>query len=124
MHLRERPITSAVLPSPAPLPNLRDALQRRAAIFGPVEIDDAPVTQHGPLALSAQPSACPPRVNVDRLGGGDLDLAVGRRSGAGNHGRVLRQHHLCRGLCVPLVVLGRAAAVVRHLCLPTSSWLA
>ena len=43
-----RPMSAGLLPLPAPLPNLRDALQRRAAIFGPVEADAAPA---GPLGL-------------------------------------------------------------------------
>ena len=43
MLARERrPMPAGLLPLPAPLPNLRDALQRRAAIFGPVEADAAP----------------------------------------------------------------------------------
>ena len=36
------------LPLPAHLPSLRDALQRRAAIFGPVEADAAPAASLGP----------------------------------------------------------------------------
>ena len=39
---RERPRTPAFLP-PALLPSLSDALARRAAVFGPVEVDEAPV---------------------------------------------------------------------------------
>ena len=40
---RECPIVPAGrMPAPAPLPNLRDALQRRAAIFGPVDADAVP----------------------------------------------------------------------------------
>lgn len=40
---RERPLAPVgILLAPAALPNLRDALQRRAAIFGPVEPDAAP----------------------------------------------------------------------------------
>ena len=45
---RECPIVPAgQLPAPAPLPNLRDALARRAAIFGPVEADAAPTAPLG-----------------------------------------------------------------------------
>ena len=40
-------------PAPAPLPNLRDALQRRAAIFGPVDPDPAPIARRGWLARLA-----------------------------------------------------------------------
>ena len=38
MLTRERPRTPvrALMPAPAPLPSLSDALARRAAIFGPV----------------------------------------------------------------------------------------
>ena len=45
---RECPIVPAGrLPAPAPLPNLLDALARRAAIFGPVEADAAPTAPPG-----------------------------------------------------------------------------
>ena len=49
MLSRERPRTSArgLLPPPAPLPSLRDALARRAAIFGPVDLDEAPAAPRG-----------------------------------------------------------------------------
>ena len=52
MHLRERPRTSvrALMPAPAPLPSLSDALARRAAIFGAVDIDEAPTASLGLLA--------------------------------------------------------------------------
>lgn len=50
MRLRERPRTSIALPLPAPLPPMRDALARRAAIFGPFDADPAPVAPRGPLA--------------------------------------------------------------------------
>ena len=53
MRLRERPRTSAFLPPPAPPPNLRDALARRAAIFGPMDPDPAPVARRGWLARFA-----------------------------------------------------------------------
>ncbi|MGI4764278.1 MAG: hypothetical protein ACRYGP_04315 [Janthinobacterium lividum] len=43
---RERPRTSAFLP--APLPSLSDALTRRAAVFGPFDLDDAPVAPRKP----------------------------------------------------------------------------
>ncbi len=42
-----RPMPAGLLPLPAPLPNLRDALQRRAAIFGPVEVDVVPAAPLG-----------------------------------------------------------------------------
>ncbi|WP_237479423.1 hypothetical protein [Lichenibacterium dinghuense] len=51
MLLRDRPLASAPLPrlpAPAPLPNLRDALARRAAIFGPVDVDPAPAAPLDP----------------------------------------------------------------------------
>ena len=52
MRLRERPRTSAraLMPAPAPLPSLSDALARRAAIFGPVDLDAAPRPSLGLLA--------------------------------------------------------------------------
>ena len=52
MLSRERPRTSvrALMPAPAPLPSLSDALARRAAIFGPVDIDAAPRPSLGLLA--------------------------------------------------------------------------
>ncbi len=54
LHQHDR--RSYVRPTPAPprmmaaapLPNLRDALARRAAIFGPVEVDEAPMAPRGP----------------------------------------------------------------------------
>ena len=51
MLTRERPRTPvrALMPSPAPLPSLSDALARRAAIFGPVYLDPAPVAPRGAL---------------------------------------------------------------------------
>ena len=44
MLSRERPRTfaRALMPAPAPLPSLSDALARRAAVFGPVDLDEAP----------------------------------------------------------------------------------
>ena len=55
MLTRERPRTSvrALMPAPAPLPSLSDALARRAAIFGPVELDEAPAPSLGLLARCA-----------------------------------------------------------------------
>ena len=55
MLTRERPRTSVrtLMPAPAPLPSLSDALARRAAIFGPVDIDEAPASSLGPLARCA-----------------------------------------------------------------------
>ena len=55
MLTRERPRTSvrALMPAPAPLPSLSDALARRAAIFGPVESDEAPAPSLGLLARCA-----------------------------------------------------------------------
>ncbi|MBH0619411.1 hypothetical protein I3A86_25300 [Salmonella enterica] len=35
------------LPAPAPLPSLKDALARRASVFGPVEVDPEPVRPRG-----------------------------------------------------------------------------
>ena len=46
---RERPHTPA-FPLPAPLPSLSDALARRAAIFGPVEVDEAAAVRRSVLA--------------------------------------------------------------------------
>ena len=43
----------ALMPAPAPLPSLSDALARRAAIFGPVELDEAPAPSLGLLARCA-----------------------------------------------------------------------
>ena len=49
-----RPMSAALLlPLPAPLPPMRDALQRRAAIFGPFDADPAPVAPRGTLARCA-----------------------------------------------------------------------
>ena len=55
MLTRERPRTSvrALMPAPTPLPSLSDALARRAAIFGPVELDEAPAPSLGLLARCA-----------------------------------------------------------------------
>ena len=43
----------ALMPAPAPLPSLSDALARRAAIFGPVDLDEAPRSSLGLLERSA-----------------------------------------------------------------------
>lgn len=50
MLSRERPRTPprGLLPPLAPLPSLRDALAQRAAIFGPVDLDEAPAAPCGP----------------------------------------------------------------------------
>ena len=50
MLTRERPRTPArkLLPPPAPLSSLRDALARRADIFGPVDLDEVPAASRGP----------------------------------------------------------------------------
>ena len=40
-----RPVPAFAIP--APLPSLRDALQRRAAIFGPFDADPAPMAPRG-----------------------------------------------------------------------------
>ena len=55
MLLRERPRTSAraLTPAPAPLPSLSDALARRAAVFGPFDLDEAPAPSLGLLARCA-----------------------------------------------------------------------
>lgn len=55
MLTRERrPMSAALLlPLPAPLPGLRDTLQRRAAIFGPFDADPAPAAPHGAMARCA-----------------------------------------------------------------------
>ena len=55
MLSRECPRTSvrALMPAPAPLPSLSDALARRAAIFGPFDLDDAPAPSLGLLARCA-----------------------------------------------------------------------
>ena len=44
MLTRERHLmpARALMPAPAPLPRLSDALARRAAVFGPVDLDEAP----------------------------------------------------------------------------------
>ena len=52
--MRDRlPVPAGLLPVPAPLPNLRDALQRRAAVFGPYDLDEAPAAPRGVLARCA-----------------------------------------------------------------------
>ena len=54
MLSRERPrAPSGLLPAPASLPSLRDALRRRAAVFGPYDPDTAPVAPRGLLARCA-----------------------------------------------------------------------
>ena len=55
MLSRERPRTSirALMPAPAPLPSLSDALAGRAAIFGPVELNEAPSASLGLLGRCA-----------------------------------------------------------------------
>lgn len=53
MLMRERPRTSIALPAPAPLPSLRDALQRRRALFGPCDPDETPAVPRGTLARCA-----------------------------------------------------------------------
>ena len=55
MLTRERPRTPvrALMTAPAPLPSLSDALARRAAIFGPVDLDEAPTASLGFLARCA-----------------------------------------------------------------------
>ena len=40
--------SASFLPRPAPLPNMRDSLVRRAAIFGPVDVDPTSVALRGP----------------------------------------------------------------------------
>ena len=55
MHLRECvPMpTRALMPAPAYLPSLADALARRAAIFGPCDFDEPPSGPRGLLARCA-----------------------------------------------------------------------
>ena len=55
MLTRERPRTSvqALMPVPAPLPSLSDALARRAAVFGPFDLDEAPTATRGFLGRRA-----------------------------------------------------------------------
>ncbi len=55
-----------LLPVPAPLPSLTHALSRRAALFGPVDLDQAPPTPRvvrpplrDLLELAADPIAAP-----------------------------------------------------------------
>ena len=43
----------ALMPAPAYLPNLSDALARRAAIFGPFDFDEPPFGPRGLLARCA-----------------------------------------------------------------------
>ena len=49
MRLREcRPMPArALMPAPSRLPSLSDALARRAAIFGPFDLDEAPAASSG-----------------------------------------------------------------------------
>ncbi len=55
MRLHERPRTPvrALMPAPAPLPSLSDALARRAAIFGPFDLDEPLAPALGILARCA-----------------------------------------------------------------------
>jgi hypothetical protein len=55
MLTRERPCTPvrALMSAPAPLPSLSDAFARRVAIFGPVELGEAPAPSLGLLARCA-----------------------------------------------------------------------
>ena len=54
MLSRERPRAhAALMPAPAPLPSLKDALARRAAVFGPFDLDEAPTASLGLLARCA-----------------------------------------------------------------------
>ncbi|WP_237482684.1 hypothetical protein [Lichenibacterium dinghuense] len=54
LFVRDRaPASIALLPAPAPLPSLRDALARRAAVFGPYDLDEAPPAPRGVLARCA-----------------------------------------------------------------------
>lgn len=49
MLAREYPFVPAgILPPPALLPNLRDAFQRRAPMFGPVEAEVPPPASRSP----------------------------------------------------------------------------
>jgi hypothetical protein len=55
MLTRERPLMPmrALMPAPAYLPGLSDALARRAAIFGPCDFDEPPFGPRGLLARCA-----------------------------------------------------------------------
>ncbi len=54
MLSRERPRTSAIaMQMPTLLPRMRDALARRAAVFGPYDPDTTPVAPRGLLARCA-----------------------------------------------------------------------
>lgn len=55
MLTRERPRVSAriLMPPPAALPSLPEALARRAAIFGPLDLDEPPAPSLGLLARCA-----------------------------------------------------------------------
>lgn len=53
LFVRDRAPASIALPAPAPLPSLRDALGRRAAVFGPYDLDEAPAAPRGVLARCA-----------------------------------------------------------------------
>ncbi len=55
MLTRERPCTSVrvLMPPPARLPSLSDALARRAAIFGPFDGAPPPAAPRGALARCA-----------------------------------------------------------------------
>lgn len=44
---RSRLPARALMPAPAPLPSLPDALRHRAAVFGPFDLDEAPVAPRG-----------------------------------------------------------------------------
>lgn len=52
MLTRERPCmpVRALMPAPARLPSLSDALVRRAAVFGPFDVDERPAPSLGFLA--------------------------------------------------------------------------
>ncbi len=70
MRLRERPLVSvrALMPAPAALPSLSDALARRAAIFGPFNFDEAPTALCGLRGARQVP---PPLVRKTLLGRAD-----------------------------------------------------
>ena len=116
MHLRERrPIPArALMPGPAPLPSLPNALARRAAIFGPFDLDEAVAACRDPqqtLRLERSNFA------ASRLRCGRSNFVRLRLDHASHHARVLRQHDLGRSLCHPSALLGLAAVLVAHLCL-------
>jgi hypothetical protein len=121
MLTRDRPRTSVrvLMPAPAPLPSLSNALARQAAIFGPVDLDESPAASHEPWpALALQAAGYVPDTCVDRLGGGRSSIYGQDRDGPRHHGGVLRQDYLRSALSRLPTVAALVAALACHFRLP------